>query len=105
MSFIGRSVILSLYQRTDKERESMKAERENQELQVMDYMTWPVVQLAQHVNFSEEMFLACVKLARMTRYEFVKHTTVVEFLDKLSYNQRQQLRDFYSSTFDEYLPI
>lgn len=83
----------------------MRIERENQELQVMDYMTWPVVQLAQHANFDEEMFLACAKLARMTRYEFNNISVTVDYLSKLSYSQRHTLRDFYKSTFDEYLPI
>ena len=82
----------------------MRVHQGSTELQVLDYMVRPIIELQDHPDFDLDMLIAVGKLSKMSRYDFNNHIAVVETFDKLDYNQRRKLRDFWSDAFEN-IPI
>ena len=82
----------------------MRVNPGNTELQVLDYIVRPIVEIQEHPDFDLEMLIAVGKLSRMTRYDFSQHVNVVECFEKLNYGQRTKLRDFWQDSFENIPP-
>lgn len=70
----------------------MRTVQGREDLQVIDYMTRPIVELVSHPDYNQSMMDGCIRISTMDSYEFAEMMSDWEMLRALSWDNRSKIR-------------